>query len=309
MKNNFLKLKGGRIKTSAFKPVRIGDFLFNNLLLISGIFVILLVLGFLITLFFSAMPSIKKFGLPFFINNIWEPNNEIYGAYAFIIGTLLTSIIALIISIPFSLSISILLAQYLKTGFLSNLIKVVTELLAGIPSVIYGFWGFIFLSTIVQWFAITFFDIHTIGYGVFTASLVLSIMIIPYCASISREVIDLVPKDLQEAAYALGSTKFEVIVKVVIPYAMSGIFAGVILALGRALGETMAVTMVIGNRNALPLNLFSPANTIASVIANNFNEADGLMLSSLIELGFILMLITTVINFAGKYIIKRFTVK
>ena len=167
----------------------------------------------------------------------------------------------------------------------------------------------IFLSPIVKFLAKTLFGMEIIGYGVLTSSIVLSIMIIPYCASISREVIELVPKDLQEAAYALGATKFEVITTIVLHYAFSGIFAGIILSLGRALGETMAVTMVIGNRNDIPKNIFSTANTIASVIANNFNEADGIMMASLIELGFILMVITTTINYIGKYIIKKFNVE
>jgi len=286
---------------------RFGDKLFKFILLLNGTIVVLLVIGFLITLFISSIPSFKKFGLSFFWTNVWNPSKEIYGALAFIVGTILTSFIALIISLPFSLSIAILLSQYLKKGILSTIIKSITELLAGIPSVIYGFWGFIFLSPIVKNFAKIFFGIDTIGYGIFTASLVLSIMIIPYTASISREIIELVPHDLIEAGYALGGTKLEIIFKIILPYAFSGIFAGIILSLGRALGETMAVTMVIGNRYNLPKDIFSPGNTIASVIANNFNEAGPLLMATLIELGFVLMIITTVINFVGKLIINKFS--
>lgn len=300
-------------KTFAFRPLllktKIGDIIFNSLLKLSGYLIIVLIVAFLATLFISALPSIKKFGFGFFTSNVWDPRADVYGAFAFIVGTLLTSLLALAISLPFSMSISILLSQYIKKGFLAGAIKTVTELLAGIPSVIYGFWGFMFLSPLIKNVAKGLFGVEIVGYGVLTSSIVLAIMIVPYCASISREVIELVPKDLQEAAYALGATKFEVIATIVLPYAFSGIFAGIILSLGRALGETMAVTMVIGNRNELPSGLLSPANTIASVIANNFNEADGLMMSSLIELGFILMIISAVINFTGKYIIKKFSVK
>ncbi|HNZ27699.1 MAG TPA: phosphate ABC transporter permease subunit PstC, partial [Spirochaetota bacterium] len=292
MEKNLLKNKSKSIKsetkresrkTFAFSPLllkaKIGDTIFNSLLKSSGYFIIILIVAFLATLFISALPSIKKFGFGFFTSSVWDPRADVYGALAFIVGTLLTSLIALAISLPFSMSISILLSQYLKRGFLANAVKIVTELLAGIPSVIYGFWGFMFLSPLVKNVAKWLFGIEVVGYGVLTSSIVLAIMIVPYCASISREVIDLVPKDLQEAAYALGATKFEVITTIVLPYAFSGIFAGIVLSLGRALGETMAVTMVIGNRNELPSGLLSPANTIASVIANNFNEADGLMMS------------------------------
>ncbi len=286
---------------------KIGDQFFKFLLLLSGIIVVIIVVGFLITLLISSMPSFKKFGISFFWTNVWNPSKDIYGAFAFIVGTIMTSFIALIISLPFSLSIALLLSQYLKKGILSTIIKSVTELLAGIPSVIYGFWGFIFLSPIVKSFAKTLFGINTVGYGIFTASLVLAIMIIPYTASISREIMELVPNDLIEAGYALGGTKLEIITKIILPYSFSGIFAGIILSLGRALGETMAVTMVIGNRYNLPKDIFSPGNTIASVIANNFNEAGPLLMATLIELGFVLMIITTVINFAGKLIINKFS--
>ncbi len=291
------------------KDKETGDAIFKAVLFVSGIFVIILIMGFLITLFLSSLTAVKKFGFGFMVENAWNTRDDVYGALAFITGTLYSSFTALLISLPFSLSIGILLSQYLKKGFLSSFIKNATELLAGIPSVIYGFWGFLFLSPVVKWIAKTFFNMDIVGYGVLTSALVLSIMIIPYAASMTKEVLDLVPKDLQEAAFAMGATKFEVITKVALPYSFSGIFAGIILSLGRALGETMAVTMVIGNRNNIPSTIFDPANTIASVIANNFNESSGILTATLIELGFILMIITSTINFVGKYVIKKFNAK
>jgi phosphate transport system permease protein len=179
------------------------------------------------------------------------------------------------------------------------------ELLAGVPSVIYGFCGLFLLAPVVRSLEVTL-GATPYGVGIFTASLVLSIMVIPYSASIGREVINLVPSDLKEAALSLGATRFEVVRKVVLPYASSGIFAGILLSLGRALGETMAVTMVIGNSNFIPKSIFSPGNTLASVIANEFTEATGsLYLASLIELGLVLFVVTAVINILGKLTIRR----
>jgi len=179
------------------------------------------------------------------------------------------------------------------------------ELLAGVPSVIYGFCGLFLLAPLVRILEMKL-GVTPYGVGIFTASVVLSIMIIPYSALIGREVISLVPTDLKEAALSLGATRFEIIRKVVLPYAGSGIVAGILLSLGRALGETMAVTMVIGNSNFIPKSIFSPANTLASVIANEFTEATGsLYLASLIELGLVLFIVTTIINLIGKLVIRR----
>jgi len=197
------------------------------------------------------------------------------------------------------------LGEYSRHGNASTFMKSVIELLAGIPSVIYGFWGLFLLVPLVRSLE-TALGVSPQGVGIFTSSLVLAVMIIPYAASIGTEVISLVPSDLKEAALSLGATRFEVIRKVVLPYAYSGIFAGILLALGRALGETMAVTMVIGNSNFLPESIFSPGNTMASVIANEFTEATGsLYLASLIELALVLFIVTTIINILGKLIIRK----
>ena len=225
------------------------------------------------------------------------------------IGTLATSFLALAISTIFSLPISIFLGEYFTQGTKATFIKSVIELLAGVPSVIYGFWGLFVLAPLVRKLELNL-GVPPLGVGIFTAALVLAIMIIPYSASLGREVISLVPADLKEAAFSLGATRFEVMRKIILPYAGSGIAAGIILSLGRALGETMAVTMVIGNRNSIPNSIFSPANTLASVIANEFAEATGsLYLASLVELALVLFLVTTLLNILGKWVIRKMGVK
>ena len=266
----------------------------------------MVILGFFITLLLGSFESISEFGLGFYKNKVWNPVENEFGSLPFLVGTLLTSFIALLITLPFSLAVSIFLGEYVTKGVLSNLLKNGIELLGGIPSVIYGFWGLFFLVPIMRSFEESI-GIPPLGIGILTTSILLFVMIIPYSASIGREVISMVPTNLKEAAYALGSTKFEVITKVIVPYARSGIFAGILLALGRALGETMAVTMVIGNKNDLPNSIFSPSNTMASVIANEFTEATGdVYLSSLIQIGLQLFVVTTIISIIGKQIIKRF---
>lgn len=284
---------------------KIGEKSFSATTTISGIIIILLLLGIFCSLVYSSMPAIKKFGLGFIFSKNWDPVFQRFGALPFLVGTLLTSFLALAISIPFSLAISILLGEYFKKGILSSLIKSVTEVLAGIPSVIYGFWGLFFLVPIVRSLEKSL-SAPAHGIGIFTSSVILSIMIIPYAASMSREVIEMTPSDIKEAAYSLGATRYEVIKKIILPYAKSGIFAGFILSLGRALGETMAVTMLIGNSNFMPKSIFSPGNTMASVIANEFTEATyQLYTASLIEIGLILMIVTTIINLIGRHIIRR----
>lgn len=284
---------------------KIGERSFSATTTISGIIIILLLLGIFCSLVYSSMPAIKKFGLGFIFSKDWDPVFQRFGALPFLVGTLLTSFLALAISIPFSLAISILLGEYFKKGILSSLIKSVTEVLAGIPSVIYGFWGLFFLVPIVRSLEKSL-SAPAHGIGIFTSSVILSIMIIPYAASMSREVIEMTPSDIKEAAYSLGATRYEVIKKIILPYAKSGIFAGFILSLGRALGETMAVTMLIGNSNFMPKSIFSPGNTMASVIANEFTEATyQLYTASLIEIGLILMIVTTIINLIGRHIIRR----
>jgi phosphate transport system permease protein len=281
--------------------------IFRRSLVITALSVLILVVGIFLTLVVQSMPSIKTLGLSYLWGKTWDPVNDVYGAWPFLLGTLLTSFLALIISVPFSFAIAIYLGEYQPTGWLSGLLKNVVELIAAVPSVIYGFWALVTLVPLVRKLEVAI-GVAPYGVGIFSASLVLAIMIIPYAASLGRELIQMVPSALKEGAYSLGGTQYEVIRDVVLPYTKSGMFAGVLLSLGRALGETMAVTMVIGNTSIIPDSIFAPGNTMASVIANEFTEADReVYLSALIELGLVLFLVTVVINIIGKRIIKRFT--
>jgi len=272
---------------------------------------VIIVIGILITLIVQSMPSIKSLGAGYLWGKVWDPVQNIYGAYPFLLGTLLTSFIALIISIPFSYAIAIYLGEYNTRGWLSNLLKNTVELIAAVPSVIYGFWGLFVLVPIVRSLEMKI-GVAPYGVGVFTSSLILAVMIIPYAASLGTSLIRMVPSPLKEGAYALGATRFEVIRSVVLPYTRSGLFAGILLSLGRALGETMAVAMLIGNTstigNSFKEIFFGPGNTMASVIASQFTEADHTVyLSALIELGLVLFFVTVIINLIGKRIITKYT--
>lgn len=279
---------------------------FKQTLVLIALTMVILILAVLFTLILQSLPSIKALGFNFLTGKTWDPVNNVFGAVPFLIGTLLTSFLALIISIPFSFAIAIFLGEYYPRGWLSEFLKNVIELIAAVPSVIYGFWGVFVLVPLVRDLEMKL-GVLPYGIGIFTASLILAVMVIPYAASLGREVVRMVPSSLKEAAYSLGATRFEVIRNVILPYVKSGLFAGVLLSLGRALGETMAVTMVIGNTSIIPTNIFAPGNTMASVIANEFTEAAGTVyLSALIELGLLLFLVTVVINLIGTRIIKRF---
>ena len=281
--------------------------IFKRSLIGVGIAMILLVVGLMLTLIIESVPSMKNLGIKYLWGRTWDPVNNVYGALPFLFFSLLTSFLALIISIPFSFAIAIYLGEYNPKGWLSNFLKNTVELIAAVPSVIYGFWGLLVLVPMVRSLE-TKVGVLPYGIGIFTASLILAVMIIPYAASLGREMIRLVPSPLKEGAYSLGATRYEVIKNVILPYTKSGLFAGILLSLGRALGETMAVTMVIGNTSMIPDSIFGPGNTMASVIANEFTEADHtLYLSALIELGLVLFIVTVVINMIGKRIIKRFT--
>ncbi len=290
------------------KPV-LSESSFRKILSIAGAFVLVLLLAIFFSLIIASFPAIRNFGIWFLFSATWDPVKSEFGAFPFLVGTLVTSFLGLIISVVFSIPISIFLGEYSTQGAASAFIKSMIELLAGVPSVIYGFCGLLLLAPLVRALEVKL-GVAPYGVGIFTASLVLSIMIIPYSASIGREVISLVPSDLKESAFSLGATRFEVTRKVILPYAGSGIVAGNLLSLGRALGETMAVTMVIGNSNFIPKSIFSPANTLASVVANEFTEATGsLYLSSLIDLGLVLFIVTTIINLIGKVIIRRMSLR
>lgn len=284
---------------------------FKRLLIVMSALIVLLVVGLFITLVYKSIPTITSLGIKFLWGKTWDPVNNVYGAWPFLIGTLLTSFTALIICIPFAYAIAIYLGEYNPRGWLSDLLKNAVELIAAVPSIIYGFWALFILVPVVRTFEMKI-GVPPYGVGIFSASLVLSVMIIPYAASLGTTLIRMVPSPLKEGAYALGATRFEVIRNVVLPYTRSGLFAGILLSLGRALGETMAVTILIGNTSAIGDKFkdifFGPGNTMASVIANEFSEADHTSYySALIELGLVLFLVTVVINLIGKRIITRFT--
>lgn len=283
------------------------DRAFKIILLLLGLLIIILLSGIFLSLVFSSIPSIKEFGINFLFSKTWSPVNNKFGALPFIIGTLLTATLSLLISIPFSLSISIFLSEILKNKFISKIFQTFVELIAGIPSVIVGLWGLFILAPVIRNIQ-TKIGVQPIGVGIFTASIILSIMIIPYSASIGKEVISMVPNEVKEGAISLGATEFETLKIVTLPFSFKGIFAGFLLSFGRAFGETMAVTMVIGNANRVPVSIFSPGQTMASLIANEFTEATTkLYTSSLIQIGLILFVISMLINILGRLIIRRFS--
>ncbi len=285
------------------------DRVFKTLLYVSGIVFFSLLILIFVLLIKESLPSIKTFGFKFVAESVWDPVNEQFGILPFVVGTLLTSFLALFISLPFSLSLALLLGIYCKEGIVNKLMGFTTDFLAGIPSVIYGFWGLLFLVPIIRKIEMKF-GILPYGVGILTASLILAIMIIPYISSISKEVIKMCPQDLIEAGLSLGATPWDVVKGIVLPYCRSGIFAGVLLGFGRAFGETMAVTMVIGNSNFIPKSIFGPGNTMASVIANEFTEATkDIHLSALVEIGLWLLIFSAVIYFLGNIVIKRYEVR
>ena len=279
------------------------DKLYKVLLSVAALVMPVVCEGVVYALVTDAYDAFNHFGFfKFLTSSEWNytPGAEKYGALPFITGTLMTTLLALIFCIPFSLPVALFVGEYFKGTKVASVLSTVTDLLAGIPSIIYGLWGFYTLRPIIM-----ALNISPQGSGILTASLVLAIMIVPYAASLSAEFIKMVPNDLKEGAYSLGATRSEVVRKVIFPVAGSGIFSSYILAIGRALGETMTVTMLIGNTNNIPDSITSTGNSMASIIANQFGEADDLRLSSLIAIGLILFLITAIINLVGKMMIKR----
>lgn len=279
------------------------DKIFRVLLILSAVVIPIIGGGIVYSLTADASGAFEHFGFwNFIFSDDWvtTAGKESYGALPFITGTLLTTILALLMCIPFSLPVALFTGEYFRGKKIAAVLGTVTDLLAGIPSIIYGLWGFYVLRNVFM-----HLNLSPQGSGILTAAFVLAIMIVPYAASLSSEFIKMVPSDLKEGAYAMGATRAEVIRRVVFPMAGSGIFSAYILAIGRALGETMTVTMLNGNTNQMPETLRTTGNTMASIIANQFGEADGLKLSSLIAIGLLLFLITAVINMIGKILIRK----
>ena len=293
------------------------DSTFAGLMVVCALSVIFIVLLIVFVLIANSRLSIHAFGWKFFGDSNWDPVNGSFGALPFIYGTLVTSLLALVIAVPLSLAVAIFVLEICPLP-LRGVIAFLTELLAAIPSVVYGLWAVFVLVPLVRdqlgpWMIRLFgwtgvFQAPNFGVGIFTASLILAVMIFPVICSISRDVMRAVPSSQREAALALGATRWEMLRMAVLRNARIGIVGAVILGLGRALGETMAVTMVIGNHPDISRNLFSPANTLASVIANEFSEATGdLYLSSLVEIGLALFLVTIVVNAIARLLVWAVT--
>jgi len=301
----------------------IQDRIFFYMTLASAAFVVLLLLGVMVSLLIGAWPALSTFGPSFIWTQRWSPVKEIFGALAPIYGTIITSLIAMIIGIPVSFGIAIFLTEICPQP-LRRPIGTAIELLAGIPSIIYGLWGFFFLAPVLQttvqpWLIGSIGKVPGIGIlfggapygiGLMTAGIILAIMVLPFITSITRDVFMTVPVLLRESAYGMGMTTWEVVMAIIIPYTRVGLVGGIMLGLGRALGETMAVTFVIGNSHNISSSLLAPATTISSTIANEFAEAHGeLYTSSLIALGLILFVITFAVLAAAKWMLGRAEVK
>lgn len=284
-------------------------------------FISLLVIGLLLFIIFvllrDAWPSITSNGLAFIFNSQWNPIEDQFGALPFIFGTLVTSLIAVVLATPVSILVALFVAEYLPKG-VSQFISLMVEMVAAIPSIVFGLWGIFYLAPFVKgtlapflktYFAfVPFFEGPSFGIGIITASLVLAVMIVPTISSICRSIFELIPQHQKEASYALGSTKYEMIKIAVLAPSVSGISSAVVLGLGRALGETMAVTMLIGNSPVISKSIFSPAATMASVMANEYTDASSpLHVSSLCYLALLLFLITFLSNLFAKSIVKNFS--
>lgn len=294
------------------------DTVFKNLTRFFAFAVFCLLAAILVSLLYGSQDSIREFGIGFLFDSEWDPVNDKYGALIPIYGTLVTSAIALLIAVPVSFGIALFLTE-LSPKWLRRPLGTAIEMLAAIPSIIYGMWGlFVFVPLFqrtLQPFMIDtlgripglglLFQGPPFGIGIFTAGIILAVMIIPFITAVMRDVFEIVPPLLKESAYGLGATTWEVSSKIVLPFTRAGVVGGIMLGLGRALGETMAVTFVIGNAYRMTGSLFSPGNSIASSLANEFNEASGLQISALIELGLILFLITTIVLALSKFMLLR----
>lgn len=295
---------------------KFADSLFKGISFFFALFIILLMFFIFVALAVESAPAIKAFGFKFLYSTDWNPVASSFGALPAIYGTLVSSLIAIVIAVPISIGIAVFLTEMAPKA-LKGPIGAAIELLASIPSIIYGMWGLFvfapFIATHVEPFLIKrlgflpFFRGTPLGIGMLPAGVILAIMIIPFVSSVTRDVFQMVPSMLKESGYGMGATRFEVIWNIVIPFARSGIMGAVILGLGRALGETMAVTFMIGNSHDLSLSLLDPATTISATLANEFTEAvEDIYLSGLVELGLILFAITLVVLAASKLMMSRF---
>ncbi|MFQ5766385.1 MAG: phosphate ABC transporter permease subunit PstC [Acidobacteriota bacterium] len=292
-----------------------GDRVFGAVLVAAGAAVPVLFVFLLYEVGLTAWPSVHRFGAAFLASSAWDPVARRFGALPFIWGTVVSSFLALALAVPLGLGVAVFLVE-VSPRWLAAPVAFMTELLAAIPSVVYGLWG---IFVLVPWLRMTvepflqdalgflpIFQGPAYGVGMLAAGVILAIMIVPFISAVSREMLLAVPHSQREAAFAVGATRWETVWHIVIPRARSGIIGAVMLGLGRALGETMAVTMVIGNNPSVDISLFAPANTLASVIANEFSEATGdLHLGALMELGLVLLLLTVLVNIAARLLVWR----
>jgi len=292
-----------------------GDLLFEYSVMGVATLTLVLIWTLVVRMIFDSQRSIERFGIGFLSGGSWDPIHDVYGALPFIFGTLTTTAIALMIGVPLSIGIAIYLSE-LAPPWLKGPLSFVVELLAAVPSVIYGLWAMYalrpvmvdsvepFFQSFLGWTPL--FDGDPVGLDKFTAGVILAIMIIPTIASVSKEALTAVPDSQREAALSLGATKYETTRMAVLSYARSGIFGACILGLGRAVGETMAVTMTIGNANTISWSFLDPGQTMASLIANNWGEAQGLQLSALIEIGLVLFIVALLINIFARLMVGKF---
>ena len=294
------------------------DLGFRNIAIVLASVVAIVLFSILIVVFRDSLESMGRYGLEFLVTSNWNPVDDEYGAGAAIYGTLITSLLSLLIAVPLGVGTAIFITENIIPPKIRNVIGLMVELLAAIPSVVLGLWAIFvmepfirpsleFLHTTFAWLPI--FSTPPMGPGTIPAVLILVVMILPIITAISRDSLNQVPAKLRQAAYGVGTTRWGAILNVILPAAVSGIVGGVMLALGRAMGETMAVTMIIGNSNNFSFSLLAPGNTIAAMLANQFGEADGSQVSSLMYAAFVLILLTLGVNVMAQWMVKRLSLK
>ena len=293
-----------------------GGFRILAILLASVVAMVLLAI--LIVVFWGSLDSMGRYGWSFLVTSNWNPVKDEYGAFTAIYGTLLTSLLALLIAVPLGVGTAIFITENIIPLKIRTLIGLMVELLAAIPSVVLGLWAIFVMEPFIRPFLevlhkilgwLPFFSTDPMGPGIAPAVLILVVMILPIITAISRDSLNQVPMKLRQAAYGVGTTRWGAILNVMLPAAISGIVGGVMLALGRAMGETMAVTMIIGNSNTFSWSLLAPGNTISAMLANQFGEADGSQVSSLMYAAFILMILTLLVNLLAQWLVKRLSLK
>jgi phosphate transport system permease protein len=291
-----------------------GDAAFRAILTAFAAVIPLLFVALVARLAVSAWPTIRAFGYRFLTTSTWDPVANVYGAAPMIFGTLLSSLLALVLAVPLAVGVAIYLTEFAPT-WVRGPVGTLVELLAAIPSVVYGLWGVFVLIPLLRAYLVPplqavlgwtpFFSGTFYGNSMLAAGIILAVMILPYISSVSREVLAAVPSSQREAALALGATRWEAVWSAVLPYARTGVFGAIVLGLGRALGETMAVVMVVGNRHDLSVSLVEPGTTMAAVIANEFNEAAGLQRAALFEVGLVLFGVTVAVNAFARLLVWR----